>query len=235
MEKKYVVDLSNRMIPGKEYNFNFDIDLRNAVESMSELSYDEDVWYKIAYVNMCTHNGTHVEVPFHHIRTGLDCADFPLEQMIGNLVLLDFSYKKEDEFISVDELKKYEDFFHEGDIVLVKTHMDKYFRSKDWNTYPYIEVAGVEYLVSKKIGVLGTDAAGIENEDPNDPTTHNQPAHMTLLSANIPLIESLTNLDAVENDKYICCVLPCPIEKGDACPVRVTAIAKEGLRKLIGC
>ena len=43
MEKKYVVDLSNRMIPGKEYNFNFDIDLRNAVESMSELSYDEDV------------------------------------------------------------------------------------------------------------------------------------------------------------------------------------------------
>ncbi len=234
MDKRYVVDLSQRMIPGKEHNFQLEIDLRDAAESMSELSYDEDVWYKIAYVSMCTHNGTHVEVPFHHIRDGLDVADFPLSQMIGNLVLLDFSHKTESEHISVEELRAYDDMIHEGDIVFIKTHMDKHFRSADWNLYPYVEVAGVEYLISKKIAVLGTDAAGIENEDPNDPTTHNQPAHMALLSANIPLVESLTNLDAVENGKYIVAILPAPIERGDACPVRVTAIAKEGLRKLLG-
>ena len=233
MDKRYIVDLSQRLIPGQEHNFKLDIDLRDAGESMSELSYDEDVWYKIAYVSMCTHNGTHVEVPYHHIRDGLDVANFPLSQMIGNLVLLDFSHKRETDFISVNELKAYDHLIHEGDIVFIKTHMDKHFRSSNWNTYPYIEVPGIEYLVSKKIAVLGTDAAGIENENPNDPTSHNQPDHMALLSANIPIVESLTNLDAVESGKYIVAILPIAIEQGDACPVRVTAIAKEGLAKLI--
>jgi arylformamidase len=149
--------------------------------------------------------------------------------MIGNLVLLDFSDKPEDGVITVDDLKKYDHLIHEGDIVFMKTHMDRYFRSADWNTYPYVEVAGIEWLISKKIAMLGTDAAGIEN-----PEAHNQPGHVTLFKANIPLVESLTNLDAIENGKYIAVVLPLPIEKGDACPVRVTAISKEGLAKFLG-
>ena len=227
MDKQYIVDLSQRLIPGKEHNFNFDIDLRDAAESM-ELAYDDSVWYKIAYVSMCTHNSTHVEVPFHHIKEGLQVADFPLERLIGNLTLLDFSYKPDDGVITLEDLKQYDDQIHEGDILFIKTHMDKYFRSADWNTYPYIEVAGIEWLISKKIAVLGTDAAGIECQ-----TAYNQPGHVTLFKANIPLVESLTNLDAVESGKYLVCILPLPIEKGDACPVRVTAIAKEGLRNML--
>lgn len=212
MDKQYIVDLSQRLIPGKEHNFNFDIDLRDAAESM-ELAYDDSVWYKIAYVSMCTHNSTHVEVPFHHIKEGLQVADFPLERLIGNLTLLDFSYKPDDGVITLEDLKQYDDQIHEGDILFIKTHMDKYFRSADWNTYPYIEVAGIEWLISKKIAVLGTDAAGIECQ-----TAYNQPGHVTLFKANIPLVESLTNLDAVESGKYLVCILPLPIEKGDACP-----------------
>lgn len=233
MKKEYVVDLTQRLIPNGEHNFEFTIDLRDADESINSAGYDEETWYKIAYVGMCTHNSTHVEVPFHHIKTGLTVADFPLEQMIGNLVVLDFTHKKEDDFISEEDLRAYDDLIHEGDIVFLKTHMDKYFRSEKWCTYPYVTVAGVEYLVSKKIGVLGTDAAGIENEDKSDPSTYNQPAHTALLSANIPLIESLTNLDAVENGKYMVFILPIPIEQGDACPVRVTAIDKKGLAEYL--
>ena len=229
MDKKYVVDLSQRLIPGKEHNFNFDIDLRDAVDSMAELAYDPSVWYKIAYVSMCTHNSTHVEVPYHHIKEGLYVADFPLERFIGNLTLLDFSDKPDDGVITLEDLKKYDERIHEGDIVFMKTHMDKYFRSADWNTYPYVEVAGIEWLIKKKISVLGTDAAGIESS-----TAFNQPGHVTLFKANIPLVESLTNLDAIEDGKYIACVLPLPIENGDASPVRVTAIAKEGLKELLG-
>ena len=229
MKKEYVIDLSQRLIPGQEHNFPFDIDLRDATESMSELSHDEDVWYKIAYVSMCTHNSTHVEVPFHHIREGLQIADFPLEKLIGNLVLLDFSNKKEDGVITVSDLKKYDGKIHEGDVVFMKTHMDKYFRSADWNTYPYVEVAGVEYLISKKISVLGTDGAGIEN-----PEAHNQPGHVTLFKANIPLVESLTNLDALQPDEeYVAFILPIPIEKGDACPVRVTAVSKKAFADIL--
>ena len=45
----------------------------------------------------------------------------------------------------------------------MKTHMDKYFRSAHWNTYPYVELEGVKWLIEKQISVLGTDAAKIHN------------------------------------------------------------------------
>ena len=55
MKKNSIVDLSQKMYSGKEVNFNFELELRDAVESMSQLKYTDDVWYKIGYVNMCTH------------------------------------------------------------------------------------------------------------------------------------------------------------------------------------
>jgi arylformamidase len=229
MDKRYVVDLSQRLVPGKEHNFKFDIDLKDAMESLPDFTHDEGVWYKIAYINMCTHNGTHVEVPFHHIKEGYYVADFPLDRVIGNLVLLDFSNKPKDGIITLEDLKKHDTEIKAGDFVFMKTHMDKYFRSADWNTYPYVELSGVEWLIEKKIAVLGTDAAGIEN-----PTAHNQPGHVTLFKANIPLVESLTNLDAIENGKYLAIILPLPIEQGDASPVRVIAVSKEGMTKFLG-
>jgi hypothetical protein len=43
----------------------------------------------------------------------------------------------------------------------------------------------------------------------------------------------LTNLDALQTDEeYVAFILPIPIEKGDACPVRVTAVSKKGLAVL---
>ncbi|WP_066686387.1 cyclase family protein [Christensenella intestinihominis] len=224
MNKKYVVDLSQQMRPGEEVNFPFEIDLKDATESMPELEHDADSWYKIGYVNMCTHNGTHVEVPYHHLKDGMDLAEFPLHQMIGNMVLMDFSYKKIGEEITTEEVRAYDDKIHEGDIVFIKTGMDSLFRTKDWVKYPYVALEAVHYLIDKKIGCLGTDAAGIENND-----IPNQPAHVSLFQAKIPLVESLTNLDAVKKGNYMVFILPLPIVHGDASPVRVTAIEKKGL------
>jgi arylformamidase len=200
------------------------------MESLPDYTHDEGVWYKIAYVAMCTHNGTHVEAPFHHIKEGYNIADFPLGSTIGNLTLLDFSDKPKDGIITLADLKKYDSDIKEGDVVFIKTHCDRHFRSSDWNAYPYVELPGVDYLISKKISVLGTDAAGIENPD-----AHNQPGHVTLFRTNIPLVESLTNLDAIESGKYLAVILPLPIEQGDASPVRIIAVQKEGLKKFLGC
>ena len=224
MDKKYVVDLSQQMRPEEEVNFPFSIDLKDATESMPELEHDADAWYKIGYVSMCTHNGTHVEVPYHHLQEGMDLAEFPLHQMIGSMVLMDFSHKKIGEEITLEEVRKYDGKIQEGDIVFIKTGMDSLFRTGNWVKYPYVALDTVHYLIDKKIGCLGTDAAGIEDND-----IPNQPAHVALFRAEIPLVESLTNLDAVKDGEYMVFILPLPIVHGDASPVRVTAVAKSGL------
>lgn len=228
MKTNAIVDLSQKIYNKKEVNFPFELDLKDAVESMSGLNYSEDVWYKIGYVSMCTHNGTHVEVPRHHQADGADLVQTPLGQLIGNLVILDFTNKTIHDCITADDLKVYDALIHEGDIVFLKTHMDQLFRTEKWDKYPYVTVEGIQYLVSKKIGCLGTDGAGIEDEN-----AENQPSHVTLFNGGIPLVESATNLDEVENGKYIAIILPLPIIDGDASPIRMVAIRKDALKELI--
>jgi len=224
MENQFVVDLSQRIYPGKEVNFPMELDLRDAAESMPQLQYDSSIWYKIGYVSMCTHNGTHIEVPYHHLEEGLDIANFPVGNLIGNLVLLDFSSKTIEDTITLEELQAHDSEISAGDIVFLKTGMDKIFRTPNWADYPYIALEGIRWLIEKRIGCLGTDAAGIE-----DILAKNQPGHVTLFRGGIPLVESLTNLEQVESGKYIVFILPIAIEKADACPVRVVAVRKDGL------
>lgn len=224
MREGTIVDLSQKLNSGKEANFSFELDLRDAVLSMPELSYDDDIWYKIGYVSMCTHNSTHVEVPHHHLENGCDLVEMPLNHFVGNLVLMDFTGRTPEDYITRADLEAYNSVVHEGDIVFIKTHMDALFRTKDWAKYPFIEIDGIHWLIEKKIACLGTDAAGIE-----DVLARNQPGHVTLFKANIPLVESLTNLDKVETGKYMVFILPLPIVNGDASPVRVVAVNKEAL------
>ncbi|MEG1516024.1 MAG: cyclase family protein [Clostridia bacterium] len=224
MKQNDVIDLSQPLYSGEEANFKFELELRDAKLSMPELSYDDDIWYKIGYVKMCTHNSTHVEVPYHHLSDGTDLLSMPLCQLMGNLVVMDFTNKTPADFITLEALKSYDSVVHKGDIVFVKTHMDKLFRTEDWAKYPYISIEGIHWFIEKGIACLGTDAAGIE-----DILAHNQPGHITLFKGGIPLVESLTNLDKVETGKYMAFVLPLPIHHGDASPVRVVAVSKEAL------
>lgn len=228
MDQDSVVELSQIMIPGQEVNFKLELDLREARESMPELNYDDSIWYKIGYVTMCTHNGTHIENPYHHLEDGMDFVDMPVSRLIGNLVLMDFSHKKIGESISLDEVKKYDKDIKAGDIVFMKTGLDKIFRTERWAEYPYLDIEAIKWLIEKKIGCLGTDSAGIE-----DNLGFNQPGHVTLFKGNIPLVESLTNLDKVETGKYMVFILPLPMVKVDASPVRVVAVKKDALLKAL--
>jgi Predicted metal-dependent hydrolase len=228
MEQDSVIDLSQRMIPSGEVNFKFELDLRDAKISMPQLNYDDDIWYKIGYVSMCTHNGTHIECPYHHLADGEDLVSMPISRLIGNLVLLDFAHKTVNDTITLEDFKQYDAKIKAGDIVFIRTGQDKLFRTENWCDYPYITIDAIKWLIEKKIGCLGTDAAGIE-----DVLAHNQPGHVTLFRGNIPLVESLTNLDKVVEGEFMVFILPLPIEKCDASPVRIVAVKKSALRKAL--
>jgi arylformamidase len=226
MEKEKVVELSHRIIAGKE-NFKMETRVDDVTNILPEVTHRPDVWYVLGEVTFCTHVGTHIEVPFHHLETGHDVADFPFQQLIGPLVVLDFSHKKDQEAITLEELNVHEDLIHEGDIVFIRSDMDKYFRTERWNEQPHLTEDANQWLIDKKIACLGSDAAGLEV-----PGTDYQPNHQAIFNAGIPMIESLTNLDKVENGKYIVFILPLALEGLEASPLRVIAIRKEDLHEL---
>ena len=78
-----------------------------------------------------------------------------------------------------------------------------------------------------KIACLGTDGTGLEV-----PGTDYQPNHIACCKAGIPMVESLTNLDKLGEERHLIIILPLPIVGLDASPVRVVAIKKGGLNLL---
>ena len=95
IDKEKVVDLSHRILRRGE-NFPFHSDYIGNRSSKD--------WYVMSNIFIGSHVGTHVEVPKHHVRDGLDCLHYPLENLVGDCVTLDCSGKEVDEPITLEEV-----------------------------------------------------------------------------------------------------------------------------------
>lgn len=223
MKSEYLIDLTRRIEPGKE-PFKYEIRVDDVTEILPEVKHRPDIWYILGEVTMCTHVGTHMEVPYHHWRTGADVADFPVHKLVAPSVVLDFSYVNDGDTISLEDVKKHDDRIQKGDIVFLRQDMDKYYCTERWNEQAHLAEDACQWLIDKGVASIGTDAAGFEI-----PGTDYQPNHVACAANGIPVIESLTNLAALGNERHLTIVLPLPFVGADASPVRVIAFKKGGL------
>jgi arylformamidase len=208
MPNQPYIELSHRMIPGKE-PFKLEISVRDVTELIPDVKHRPDIWYVVGEVSMLVHAGTHIEFPFHHWQHGPDAASYPLERLIGEAIVLDFSHKKTGEAIALDELKAHAHRIQKGDIIFIRTDKDQLYRTPDWNDQPYITNEAMEWLVNTyQPKVIGTDY---------------QPNHLTMFKNNVAMVESMTNLAAVGDRRVRVYILPLPIEGIEASPVRIVA------------
>jgi len=221
MKKEAIIEMSHRMIPEKEH-FKLETRTFDVTELLPEVKHRPDVWYVLSDITMSSHMGTHIEFPYHHWRKGADAAAYPLENLIGDAVVLDFSHKKNGEAVTLKEVKAHASRIREGDMIFIRTDMDKFYRTKRWMEQPYLTPEVMDWLISWKPPVIGTDAAGFEV-----PGTNYQPNHMQMFQNNIAMVESATNLSAIGDERVTVVILPLPIEGIDACPVRIVAFRKE--------
>ena len=230
LKSKRIVELSHRLIPEKE-EFPLKISTFNTDEVMAKTVRQEehrierrpDIWYILQEVLMGSHVGTHVEFPYHHLKNGMSAADYPLERLMGDTVLLDFSHKKKDEEITRQEIVGTGVEIRSGDIVLIRTDMHKLWKTPQGHDRPVLSIEATRYLV-EEIGIhcIGTDATGLEVRGRND-----QPVHELLFAGNVAMIESLTNLDQLRCSRFEIVMLPLMVEGMDSCPVRVVALEDE--------
>lgn len=218
------------MVPGEE-EFPLEIETFNADEVMAKTSRASthtierrsDIWYIIQEVKMSSHVGTHVEFPYHHVKNGKSAADYPLDRLIGEAVLFDFSHKKKDEEITKQEILDCGVEVRKGDIALIRTDMHKLWKTPQAHDRPVLSLEATSYLV-KEIGIhcIGTDATGLEVRGRDD-----QPVHVMLFENDVAMVESLTNLDQIKSSRFEVIILPLPVEGMDSCPVRALAIEEK--------
>ncbi|MHA1362995.1 MAG: cyclase family protein [Candidatus Freyarchaeota archaeon] len=183
------------------------------------------------WIRLWSHAGTHIEAPYHGymVNSDVTIGDVPIETFVGEGYAIDLSFvgeepdlaKKMERYerfsvsgpmVTREHIKQYEQEnnieIREGDIVLFYTNMAI-------PDIPVISSDAAAYLIEKKIKLVGT----------NDETIiYSSMAHMSLLQANIPLIEMLTNLDKLGKGRVTIIALPLYIKGIGGSPARVIAI-----------
>jgi len=194
-ERKFVVNIHNALqeIPGK---------VRPAGE-----------WYVMSDVELMNHVGTHIEVPFHCLKQGVDLASIPIDQLVGEAVILDLRQAEAEGGVTlaqVQDAAAKAGGVQPGNIVFGQMGATRYFST-----------AALEWLVAQGIKLMGVDSGGVEL---SHDTTHANVNHLVLFRAGIPLIENLTNLDQLTRSRVQVYALPAPVSGLDAFPLRVIAV-----------
>ncbi|OGH15526.1 MAG: hypothetical protein A3E68_01005 [Candidatus Levybacteria bacterium RIFCSPHIGHO2_12_FULL_39_39] len=165
--------------------------------------------YEDHYVSIGTHAGTHIDAPRHMVKNGRSLDQISVDKFIGKGVLIKISDKKFD----LDAIKSTN--IEQVDIVLFYTGISEvYHQSEYYDNYPAITKEIAEYLVNKKVKMVGVDMCSVDHEP--------FPVHRILLRNEILIIENLTNLQELENEEFKIYAFPIKLEI-DGAPARVLA------------
>lgn len=160
------------------------------------------------YISVGTHVGTHIDAPKHMLENGASLDQTPIEQFVGRGCYIEVT---EGNF---DAVKKAD--IQAGDIVLLRTGMsDSYHEAVYFEDYPAMSDEIANYLVSKKVRMVGVDACSVDNKD-------GFPIHKILLAGNVLIIENLANLSQLAGKKFDVYALPIKLQI-DGAPARVIA------------
>lgn len=216
-----IVELSHDLHPGQE-EYQLEVEHRYVEELLPEYKRPPDAWYIMSEVRMWSHVGTHMESPFHYLKEGQDVAHIPLERVVGEGVLVDFTDKSVGAPITVEDMEERGQDIREGDIVFVRTGLSHNYRTPRSHDRPYFPAATIRWLVEKGITCLGVDCSGIEKRD--QPT---QPSHEMLFKHGIPLIEHLANLEQLSKKRFRVVAVPWRVHGLEASPVSVIAFESD--------
>jgi len=154
------------------------------------------------------HIGTHIDTPGHFTEIDKKITDFPVSKFIGNGVCIDVSnYKVIEKDLLLNNALE--------DIVLFYTGWDKRFYEPDYfYDYPVLSEDCAKYLVDNEVKMIGVDFPSVDRAP--------YAVHKILLRKDILIIENLTNLQELCNQKFVLVALPLKVNSHGA-PARVVA------------
>jgi kynurenine formamidase len=218
MKIKKIIDLTHNIEGGMPI---FPGDPSLAIERVSTIA---TRGYNLSKITMGSHNGTHFDAPLHFVEGGVGVDQVPLKLLIGDAVVLDLTYLKPGQPVTLNDLKKFDKKIKRGDIVLLCTGMSKLWGDPKFLTnYPFLTQEVAEWLVKKGVKSVGMDWLSIEQYG-----NAKAPVHHILLSKGVPIIESLANLEKIKGRRIFFVCLPIKLKDVDGAPARAVAVEFRG-------
>jgi kynurenine formamidase len=196
-------------------------------------------WYAAKSFCAAEHGGTHLDAPIHFAEGARTSAEIPLEDLIGEAVVIDVTAPAEvdrDLEIGPDAFQAWETAHGPipgRAIVLLRTgwgerwpdperYLGTAARGPDAVAdlhFPGLSEEGAAWLVERGIRAVGIDTASIDRGQSTEFR-----AHRILGAANVPIFENVANLDRVVVRGATIVALPMKIEGGTGGPLRIVAL-----------
>jgi arylformamidase len=147
--------------------------------------------FHIAKIEMAANTGTYLDVPSHRWADGEDLSEVGIERLAnlpGVLVDLTETANGPGAFADVDV---------EAIAVICRTGWSRHWGTDAYFTgHPYLTGEAAAALVERCAALVGIDSLNIDGT-----STGERPVHSQLLRAGIPIVEHLTNLDALDGSR----------------------------------
>ena len=183
----------------------------------SKTRYAEGTEFQIGKIEMVANTGTYIDSPFHRYANGKDLSGLPLANIANLEGLVVRQTKRNKRAIDADVFKYLK---LKNKAVLVHTGWDKHWRTDQYaEGHPYLTRAGAQFLVDQEAALVGIDSFNID-----DAADGTRPAHTLLLSAEIPIVEHLCNLEALPDEGFAFFAVPVKVKGFGSFPVRAFAI-----------
>jgi arylformamidase len=211
------IDLSHPLEHG-QHNFPFDPKLSVLVHNTVG-----SIGYNITQLSLSTHQGTHLDVPFHFFDDGMTVDQVPLDRFYGPAVLIDLipgGFLAPRQPVTAEMFRPHESKFTPGAKVIYRTGWDRAFgREEFFRDFPSLTVEAARWIAQRRIGLLGMDTP--------TPGTDWKEIHQILLGkdAEIVVVEGLTRLERLP-ERFTLAAFPLNIKGRDGSPVRAVAIVE---------
>jgi kynurenine formamidase len=200
---------------------------------------DNGYYYSAYSFTTAEHGGTHIDAPVHFAEGANPVDEIPLEQLIGEAVVIDVTQqvsKDRDHQVSVADLEAWEaqhGAIPHRAIVLLKTGFGQYWPNA--GQYLGTDLRGEAGVAELSFPGLGTDAAtwlmenrqikavGIDTASIDHGKSTHFETHVALMRRNVPAFENVANLDRLPATGVWVVALPVKIRGGSGGPLRIVA------------
>jgi kynurenine formamidase len=213
-----LIDLSQPFAHGQ---LNFPYDPKISIVAHNTVS---SIGYNITQMTMSTHQGTHLDVPYHFYDDGKTVDQMPLDRFYGPATLIDLapnSALAAKTPITVEMLLPHAKKFEPGAKVIYRTGWDRAFNTPEsFSDFPTLTLEAAKWIAERRIGLLGMDAL--------TPSVEWKEVHLALLhkDVEIVIVEGLTNLEQLP-DKFTFIGFPLNIKGRDGSPIRAVALIED--------
>jgi arylformamidase len=170
--------------------------------------------FEITEMTFQTSIGTYLDSPYHRFSNMRDISDIKIEEVILEGIVIDVRNDSPFERTDIN----LENYNINNKAILFNFGWDKYWGKEEYYSYPFISFEIIKYLIENKVKLVGVDTLNID-----DPGDLSRPAHTFLLQNEILIVENLSNLDKLYNNKFRFFAVPLKAKKTAAFPVRAFA------------